>query len=116
MIGCLMAAGLLLSPNVAMASTTTQTGDAPSQDAHPPYSLLQMNICSSGVAGCFARTQCPKVLGHIVERFQANDVNAVPLREACSGAVAPIAAGTWCPHRFATAISRVVPLHRKSPR
>jgi endonuclease/exonuclease/phosphatase family metal-dependent hydrolase len=110
-----MAAGLLLSPNVAMASTMTQSGEAPSQDAHPPYSLLQMNICSSGLAGCYARTEYPKIIDEVVDRIRANDVNAVTLNEACSGDVAEIATRTGYHYRFATVIYRGAPLACKSP-
>ncbi|PZG20075.1 endonuclease/exonuclease/phosphatase family protein [Nonomuraea aridisoli] len=109
MLGGLTAAGLLLSPAAAMA----QPGNA--QDARPPYSLLQMNICDSGYAGCFARTQYPKVLDEVVERVQADDVNAVTLNEACSGDVAEIARRTGYHYRFATVIYNGAPLACKTP-
>ncbi|MEV1168260.1 endonuclease/exonuclease/phosphatase family protein [Nonomuraea sp. NPDC049784] len=115
LIGCLMTAGLLLSPSVAMASAMTQPGDAPSQDARPPYSLLQMNVCASGYAGCYARTQYPKIVDEVVERIQANDVNAVTLNEACSGDVAEIAERTGYHFRFATVIYNGAPLACKTP-
>ncbi|MFD7444409.1 endonuclease/exonuclease/phosphatase family protein [Streptomyces sp. NPDC059909] len=111
---CLGVAGLLLAPN-AVAATATQSDEAWSQDAHPPYSLLQMNVCSSGVAGCYARTEYPKIVDEVVDRIRANDVNAVTLNEACSGDVADIAARTGYHYRFATVIYRGAPLPCKSP-
>ncbi|SDJ03051.1 endonuclease/exonuclease/phosphatase family protein [Nonomuraea jiangxiensis] len=115
LIGCLAAAGLLSSPGVALASTVTQSGDAPTQHVRRPYSLLQMNICDSGYAGCYARTQYPKILDEVVERIKANDVNAVTLNEACSGDVAQIARRTGYHFRFATVIYNGAPLACKTP-
>ncbi|MEO3867540.1 endonuclease/exonuclease/phosphatase family protein [Nonomuraea sp. B12E4] len=115
LIGFLAAAGLLSSSGVAMASTVTQPGDAPSQHVRRPYSLLQMNICDSGYAGCYPRTQYPKILDEVVERIEANDVNAVTLNEACSGDVAEIAERTGYHFRFATIIYNGAPLACKTP-
>lgn len=108
-------AGLLSFPGVAMAAATPRAGDAPSQGARRPYSLLQMNLCLSGYAGCYARTQYPKILDEAVERIQANDVNAVTLNEACSGDVAEIAERTGYHYRFATVIYNGAPLACKTP-
>ncbi|MGW0855929.1 endonuclease/exonuclease/phosphatase family protein [Streptomyces sp. NPDC002690] len=80
-----------------------------------PFSLLQMNVCSSGYAGCFARTAYPKVLDEVVERVDAHHVDAVTLNEACSGDVAEIAARTGYHYRFATVIYRGAPLDCKTP-
>lgn len=109
MIGVLMAAGLSAFPGAAVASPTTAPG------ARPPYSLLQMNVCLSGYAGCFARTQYPKILDEVVQRIQANDVNAVTLNEACSADVAEIAKRTGYHHRFSTVIYNGAPLACKTP-
>ena len=105
---------LLLSPAAAMA-TLPEPGDAPPLDAHPPYSLLQMNICSSGLAGCFARTQYPKILDEVVNDIQTNDVTAVTLNEACSADVAQIAQRTGYQFRFATVIYKGAPLDCTTP-
>jgi endonuclease/exonuclease/phosphatase family metal-dependent hydrolase len=110
----LTTAGLLLSPATAMG-TPPDPGDAPPPDAHPPYSLLQMNICDSGLAGCFTRTQYPKILDEVVEHIQSNDVNAVTLNEACSGDVAEIAKRTGYQFRFATVIYKGAPLACTTP-
>ncbi|MFJ6671814.1 endonuclease/exonuclease/phosphatase family protein [Actinosynnema sp. NPDC091369] len=102
-LGCLLG---LLSTGVAAADSAA---------AHPPYSLLHMNICASGYAGCYAKTEYPKIVDEVVARIEANDVNAVTLNEACSGDVAEIAARTGYHHRFATVIYRGAPLACKAP-
>lgn len=124
LLGCLLAAGLLL-PGATAAAQPAATQPAATQPAdiaeaqahrgHPPYSLLHMNICASGYAGCYPRTEYPKVVDEVVARIQANDVNAVTLNEACSGDVAGIAERTGYHFRFATVIYRGAPLACKSP-
>ncbi|MET8631572.1 endonuclease/exonuclease/phosphatase family protein [Streptomyces sp. NPDC004680] len=114
-LGCLLTAGLLLSPHVAVAATMSQSHGARSHHAHPTYALLQMNICSSGYAGCYPGTEYPKVLDEVVARIEANHVNAVTLNEACSGDVAEIAARTGFHYRFATVIYNGAQLPCKSP-
>ncbi|MEV0827248.1 endonuclease/exonuclease/phosphatase family protein [Nonomuraea rubra] len=114
-IGGLMAAGLLSFPGAALASTVTPPDDPASRGARPPYSVLHMNVCLSGYAGCYPRTQYPKIVDEVVERIQANDVNAVTLNEACSGDVAEIAERTGYHYRFATVVYNGAPLACKSP-
>lgn len=90
-------------------------GDHHPDKGHGSYSLLQMNLCLSGVAGCYAKTQYPKVLDETVGRIQANKVDAVTLNEACSGDVASIAARTGFDYRFATVIYNNAALPCKTP-
>ncbi|MFD0319188.1 endonuclease/exonuclease/phosphatase family protein [Streptomyces flavalbus] len=106
---CLLAVGLLAT---TAAPTATATSPGP---ARPTYALLQMNVCSSGYAGCYAKTEYPKIVDEVVARTRANDVNAVTLNEACSGDVAEIAARTGYHYRFATVVYRGAPLPCKSP-
>lgn len=80
-----------------------------------PYSLLQMNLCLSGYAGCFGGTEYPKVVDEAITRIRDNDVNAVTLNEACSGDVERIAAETGYHSRFATVIYNGAPLPCKTP-
>lgn len=110
LIGLLTTAGLLALPAAAHAADA-----AAPLAGRPPYSLLQMNLCLSGYAGCFAGTQYPKVVDEAVERIKANDVNAVTLNEACSGDVAAIAERTGYHYRFATVIYNGGPLDCKTP-
>ncbi|NYI05711.1 endonuclease/exonuclease/phosphatase family protein [Allostreptomyces psammosilenae] len=118
-LGGLVAAALLLFPGLA-AAATAPSEEAPSEEAashgaRPPYSLLQMNLCLSGYAGCYAGTEYPNIVDETVARIQANDVNAVTLNEACSGDVAEIAARTGYHYRFATVIYRGAELPCRTP-
>ncbi|MFE6286492.1 endonuclease/exonuclease/phosphatase family protein [Streptomyces sp. NPDC057877] len=112
---CLLAAGLLTPAATATASAADADSGAPRTQARPGYALLQMNVCASGYAGCYGKTEYPKILDEVVSRTLANDVNAVTLNEACSGDVAEIAARTGYHYRFATVIYRGAPLPCKSP-
>ncbi|MFD9006527.1 endonuclease/exonuclease/phosphatase family protein [Streptomyces sp. NPDC059582] len=114
-LGFLLGAGLLLSPNSAVAATTAQSGGSHSHHAHRTFALLQMNVCSSGYAGCYAKTEYPKIVDEVVGRMRANHVDAVTLNEACSGDVATIAERTRFHYRFATVIYKGAPLPCKSP-
>ncbi|MGW1729071.1 endonuclease/exonuclease/phosphatase family protein [Streptomyces sp. NPDC002306] len=114
-LGCLLGAGLLLSSNGAVAATTAHSGGPHAHHTHRNFALLQMNVCSSGYAGCYAKTQYPKIVDEVVERVRANHVDAVTLNEACSGDVATIAERTRFHYRFATVIYNGAPLPCKSP-
>jgi hypothetical protein len=64
------------------------------------YALLQMNLCLSGLAGCYH----PAVVQEAIARIRAAHPDAVTFNEACSGDVARIARETGYHARF----SRVV--------
>ncbi len=110
---------LLLVPGgtaaAAPAPEVGQTGEQRRGEVGPPFSLLQMNVCLSGLAGCFGGTEYPKVVDEAVERIQANRVDAVTLNEACSGDVADIAQRTGYHYTFATVIYRGAPLPCRNP-
>ena len=74
--------------------------------AGAPYTMLQMNLCLSGLAGCFSRTAYPAVVDEAVAAIVAQDAEAVSLNEACSGDAADIAARTGYQLRFASVIYR----------
>ncbi|SFB52934.1 Endonuclease/Exonuclease/phosphatase family protein [Amycolatopsis marina] len=80
-----------------------------------PYSLMQMNLCLSGLAGCYGDTEYPKVVDETVTQIQANEPNAVTLNEACSGDAENIAARTGYHLRFATVIYNGAPLPCVAP-
>jgi endonuclease/exonuclease/phosphatase family metal-dependent hydrolase len=56
----------------------------------PTYALMQMNLCLSGLAGCYD----PAVVDESVTRIRAAHPDAVTLNEACEGDVARIARRT----------------------
>nr|WP_277985649.1 glycerophosphodiester phosphodiesterase family protein [Nocardioides glacieisoli] len=84
----------------AMPVTSTRLG------VGAPYTMLQMNLCLSGLAGCYGRTAYPAVVDEAVVTIQQQDAEAVSLNEACSGDVAEIARRTGYQLRFAPVIYR----------
>jgi endonuclease/exonuclease/phosphatase family metal-dependent hydrolase len=64
------------------------------------YTLLQMNLCLSGLAGCYAKVAYPAGVDDAVARIRALRPDAVTLNEACSGDVARIARETGYNERF----------------
>ena len=71
-----------------------------------PYTMLQMNLCLSGVAGCYGRTAYPAVVDEAVATILDQDAEAVSLNEACSGDAAEIARRAGYHVRFAPVIYR----------
>ncbi len=106
---CLLSSTLL--GMTASASAVEPAGRAPEESTGPrPYSLLQMNLCLSGLAGCYPGTEYPAVVDEAIERILAEEPQAVTLNEACSGDVERIARETGMRYRFATVIYRGAPL------
>ena len=70
------------------------------------YRLMQMNLCLSGRAGCYARTAYPAVVDEAVARIREARPEAVTLNEACRGDVARIARRTGYHLRFSRVIYR----------
>ena len=90
------------------ALLTELEGGTPGYGA--PYTVLQMNLCLSGLAGCYGGTEYPAVVDEAVATIEAERPEAVTLNEACSGDAEEIAARTGYQVRFATVIYRGAPL------
>lgn len=95
-----VAVGFLLAV-LLPAPTAGVAGSAPS----PGYTVLQMNLCLSGAAGCFARTAYPAVIDEATAQVVAQDAEAVTLNEACSGDVETLARRTGYRMRFSAVLS-----------
>jgi hypothetical protein len=80
---------------------TSPASDGSSPTEHRRFSLLQMNLCLSGVAGCFDDTHYPRVVDEAIGVIMAREPRAATLNEACSGDVARIARATRYSVRFA---------------
>jgi len=65
---------------------------------------MQMNLCLSGLAGCYPKTAYPAVLDEAVARIRAAHPDAVTVNEACGGDVAQIARRTGYHLRFSEVI------------
>lgn len=107
----------LLALLTAPAATATTAGADPA--ARPPgavpYATLQLNLCLSGLAGCFGGTAYPSVVDEAVRTITRTGADAVTVNEACSGDVERIAEETGMDSRFATVLYRGAPLPCVSP-
>jgi endonuclease/exonuclease/phosphatase (EEP) superfamily protein YafD len=65
------------------------------------YTVVQMNLCLSGRAGCFARTHYSAVLDEAGGQIRRHDADAVTLAEVCSGDVRTLAREVGYAARFA---------------
>src|SRR4051794_1735679 len=93
-------------------STSTSTSARPRAAlpaaAGSAYTLMQMNLCLSGLAGCYAKVAYPAGLQDAVARIREAHPDAVTFNEGCRGDLARIAGRTGYQLRF----SRVIYLGR----
>jgi hypothetical protein len=68
-LGCALALGL--------------TGESRSAAPRPPYTVVQMNLCLSGMAGCYGVDTYPAVVREAVSRIRAVRPDVVTVNEAC---------------------------------
>jgi endonuclease/exonuclease/phosphatase family metal-dependent hydrolase len=71
-----------------------------------PYTLMQMNLCLSGLAGCYGRAAYPAVVVEALARIREASPDAVTFNEACRSDVARIARRTGYHLRFSRVIYR----------
>jgi endonuclease/exonuclease/phosphatase family metal-dependent hydrolase len=76
---------------------------------------MQMNLCLSGLGGCYARVKYPAVVREAITRVRDARPDAVTFNEACSGDVALIAQRTGYHLRFAKVIYNGKPLRCRQP-
>jgi endonuclease/exonuclease/phosphatase (EEP) superfamily protein YafD len=105
-VGCVLALALT---GCSRSSGATAAAAARS-DAEPTYTLMQMNLCLSGLAGCYRKVQYPGVVNEAIARIRAARPDAVTFNEACSGDVALIARRADYHWRFSTVIYYGKPL------
>lgn len=72
-----------------------------------PFTVLQMNLCLSGRAGCSPRVQYPLGVRAAVGVIRTSGVDAVTLNEVCRGDIDKIATETGYQARFAAVPSYV---------
>lgn len=97
-----VACGLVLG----LAGCGGSSGAATAASASPgsPYTLMQMNLCLSGLGACYRRVGYPAVVDEALARIRAAHPDAVTFNEACSGDVARIARRTRYRLRFSAVI------------
>src|SRR5829696_9989850 len=107
-----------LACTLALALTGCSRSSATS--AAPPragstYGLMQMNLCLSGLAGCYGKAAYPAVVDEAVARIRQARADAVTVNEACRSDVAEIARRTGYHLRFSRVIYLGEPLHCVQP-
>src|SRR4051812_22989968 len=79
------------------------------------YTLMQMNLCLSGLAGCYGKVAYPAGVKEAVARIREVRPDAVTVNEGCRRDAARIARRTGLHLRFARVIYRGVPLSCVDP-
>jgi endonuclease/exonuclease/phosphatase family metal-dependent hydrolase len=124
----LAAAGCALVLALAGCDRSSGTSGAPAQEpstvgppaaVSPPavstYTLMQMNLCLSGLAGCYGKVAYPAVVKEAVARIRETHPDAVTFNEACRSDVALIARRTGYHLRFSRVIYLGEPLRCVQP-
>jgi endonuclease/exonuclease/phosphatase family metal-dependent hydrolase len=104
--GVLLAAGgcALLLALSACGSSGPSRAVAHESPAGSTYTLMQMNLCLSGLAGCYVKVAYPAVVEEAEGRIRQARPDAVTFNEACGGDVARIARQTGYHLRFSRVI------------
>jgi endonuclease/exonuclease/phosphatase family metal-dependent hydrolase len=90
---------------LALAGCSQSSGPAAvAAVSRPVYTMMQMNLCLSGVAGCYRKVAYPAGVQEAIARIREAQPDAVTLSEACSGDAALIARQTGYHVRFASVI------------
>jgi endonuclease/exonuclease/phosphatase family metal-dependent hydrolase len=82
----------------------------------PAFTLLQMNLCLSGLAGCYARVAYPAGVDDAIALIHRRRPDAVTLNESCRGDVVRIARETGYHLRFSRVVYRGDRLRCAHPR
>ena len=96
-------------------STSVGPHAAVSPPAGSTYTLMQMNLCLSGLAGCYDKAAYPAVVEEALARIREADPDAVTFNEACRSDVALIARRTGYHRRFSRVVYRGERLHCVHP-
>jgi endonuclease/exonuclease/phosphatase family metal-dependent hydrolase len=96
---------------LALCGCAGSTGTSATPAAVPPaasstYTLMQMNLCLSGLADCYGKAAYPAVVEEAVARIRKAHPDAVTFNEACRSDVARIARRTGYHLRFSRVIYR----------
>jgi endonuclease/exonuclease/phosphatase family metal-dependent hydrolase len=91
---------------LAVTGCGQSSGTAAAAPPHPgeTYTLMQMNLCLSGLAGCYAKVRYPAGIDEAVARIRRVHPDAVTVNEACGGDLALIARRTGYHRRFSSVI------------
>jgi endonuclease/exonuclease/phosphatase family metal-dependent hydrolase len=81
----------------------------------PTFTVIQMNLCLSGLAGCYGKAAYPAVVEEAVARIREKQPDAVTVNEGCRSDVALIARRTGYHARFSRVIYGGEPLRCVRP-
>jgi endonuclease/exonuclease/phosphatase family metal-dependent hydrolase len=84
-------------------------------ESSPSYTLMQMNLCLSGFAGCYGKVAYPAGVEEAAARIRDAHPDAVTVNEACRGDAARIARRTGYHLRFSTVTVSGEPLRCVRP-
>ena len=118
-MGCALV--LALTGCGGSSRTSGAVAREPSTPVAPPaaegstYTLMQMNLCLSGLAGCYGKAAYPAVVEEAVAKIGDARPDAVTLNEACRGDVTRIARRTGYHLRFSRVIYLGKPLRCVRP-
>lgn len=101
-MGCVLA--LALTGCSRSSGASGALAPEPSTSAGPTYTLMQMNLCLSGLASCYSKAAYPAVVEEAVARMRKALPDAVTFNEACQSDVALIARRTGYDLRFSRVI------------
>jgi endonuclease/exonuclease/phosphatase family metal-dependent hydrolase len=87
-------------------STSTGKPAAVPPAGSSTYTLMQMNLCLSGLAGCYGKAAYPAVVEEAVARIREAHPDAVTFNEACRSDIARIGRRTGYHLRFSRVIYR----------
>ncbi len=101
------------APSAAQAhERSASTGLPAPSPGGPTYTLLQMNLCLSGLADCYVdKVAYPAAVEEAASLIRHLHPDAVTLSEACRGDVARLARQTGYHPRFSTVIYGGGPFH-----
>ena len=91
---------------LVLASTASSRSSDTGAAVGSGFTLMQMNLCLSGLAGCYGRTAYPAVVHEAIDRIRAAHPDAVTINESCRGDVALIARRAGYHLRFSRVIYR----------
>jgi hypothetical protein len=80
-----------------------------------PYRVLQMNLCLSGIAGCYPGTHYPAVVDEAIDQIRVHHPDVVTMVETCSGDARRIADTTGYDMAFGTVIYKGAQLPCANP-
>jgi len=105
---------------LVVAGRGTGSGVSMAQESPGPrgatYTLMQMNLCLSGFAGCYGKVAYPAGVDDAATRIAGARPDAVTLNESCRGDAARIARRTGYHLRFAAVTVSGRPLRCVRPR